>query len=212
MATRGRSNKGWSWAAAAAAGGNSSSSNVWAAGVTIGAFGPAAERPLLTGTAASAATVGSELLRCVDVQALRISGISFALTENALNLVYTQPGGQYANVTIQDCHFREIMWANFSHRATGFEGDITTVYGGGNAVRLVNSGRESCLPPRHLCDPPTLSGLTIKNSLFEVSTSAIRQLRVTHRQLTPALDWSEQRLLVITAFCSSESLLVVPEG
>jgi hypothetical protein len=143
-------------------------SNVsWAAGVTIGAFGVAAERPLLTGTSATAAIVGSELLRCVDVQALRISGISFARTENALNLVYTQPGERYANVTIQDCHFRDIAWANFSHRATGYEGDISQVYGGGNAVRLVNSGRESCLPPAHPCSPPTLSGLTITNNLFE---------------------------------------------
>ena len=139
----------------------------WAAGVTIAAFGPAAERPLLTGTAATAATVGSELLRCVDVQAMHISGISFALTENALNLVFTEPGVQYSNVTIDDCHFRDIAWANFSHRATGFEGDITYIYGGGNAVRLVNSGRESCLPPEHPCDPPTLHGLVIKNNLFE---------------------------------------------
>ena len=147
--------------------GGTGSNESWAGGITIGAFGPAAERPLLTGTAATAATVGSELLRCVDVQGIRISGISFANTENALNLIYTQPGGQYTNVTIEDCHFRDIAWANFSHRATGFEGDIEWIYGGGNAVRLVNSGRESCLPPEHPCDPPTLSGLAIKNNLFE---------------------------------------------
>jgi hypothetical protein len=138
-----------------------------ASGIFIGAYGPPHERPLLTGSAGSAATAGSRLLTATDMQGLRIEGIAFALVENALNLVYTAPGGQYANVSVVDCHFRDVVWANFSHRAAGSEGDIKEIYGGGNAIRLVNANRESCQPPAAPCVPPTLSNLSIANNLFE---------------------------------------------
>lgn len=137
------------------------------AGITIAAYGQPAERPLLTGTAGTASTVGSQLLHATDLQGLHIEGISFALAENALSLEYSEAGGRYANVSIVDCHFRDIAWANFSHRAgLGMEGNIKTVYGGGNAIRLVNAKREQCQPPAEPCQPPTLSGLQILHNLF----------------------------------------------
>lgn len=137
-------------------------------GVTIAAYGPAAERPLLSGTAATAATIGSGLLRATNLQGLRVEGISFARAENALSLIYTKSGGIYANVSILDCHFRDVAWANFTHRAAlGEEGNIRSVYGGGNAIQLQNAHREECLPPQHPCAPPTLQNLAIMHNLFE---------------------------------------------
>jgi hypothetical protein len=66
--------------------GGAGSNTTAARGVSVGAYGPDAERPLLTGTATTAATAGSALVVAVDQQALHFSGISFALAENALTL------------------------------------------------------------------------------------------------------------------------------
>jgi hypothetical protein len=71
-----------------------------------------------------------------------------------LQLEYTQLNATFDNVQITDCHFHEIRWFNLSN--------ITVIYGGGNAIRLVNTHSFA-----NSSDPqPVVQGLEVRNNIF----------------------------------------------
>lgn len=111
---------------------------------------------MLRGTA----TVGSALLTLINGQGLTISGLAFEHAENGLALVYTEAGGVFNGVTVQDCDFHDIQWANFTS-------NITIIYEGGNAIRLVNSNAERCNGTATPCQTPLLENLLLANCIFE---------------------------------------------
>jgi hypothetical protein len=84
---------------------------------------------------------------------VRIEGIAFAGAENGLELEYTALNTTFANVSVLDCHFHEIRWNNFTS-------NITVIYGGGNAIRIVNSHSFAGGPQ------PVLENLVVRNNIF----------------------------------------------
>lgn len=131
--------------------------------VVIGAYGDAADaRPSLHGKL----EVGSAVLRGVDIDGVTFESLEVWGAEAGITLSYTQRSGRYtAGLSIRDCDFHDIQWADFA--PPGKPGNITVIYAHGNAIELRNPAADDCQTPGAPCPTPVVVGLEITNSIFE---------------------------------------------